>query len=134
LLYCNTQSNMEKKLKTQTLALKTRKRPVAGIKNGNLQSINKRLIKVEDEIAAIRRDLTIAPPSFTPKKPSKSKEEFLAGFWADQTQLQQIVDQLFKELSIEGKPIPAEELQELMSESGLEPNELSQAITAAREE
>jgi len=121
-------------MKTQTLALKTRKRPVVGIKNGNLQSINKRLIKIEDEIAAIRRNLAIATPSFTSEKPSKSKREFFAGFWADQTQLQQIVDQLFKELAIEGKPIPAEELQKLMSESSLEPNELSQAITAAREE
>jgi hypothetical protein len=54
--------------------------------------------------------------------------------WADKTLLQQAFEKLFKELSIEGKPIPAEELQKLMGEIGLEPNELSQAITAAREE
>ena len=48
--------------------------------------------------------------------------------------LQKAFDQLFKELGIKGKPIPVEDLQKMMGELGLEPNELSQAITAAREE
>jgi hypothetical protein len=121
-------------MRSHAPTLKSKKRPVARKMNGNLQAINKRLTKVEDEIAAIRRELAkVLAPSASPKQKTP-KLDVLSGLWADKTLLQQAFDQLFKQLSIEGEPIPAEELQKLMGEIGLEPNELSQAITAAREE
>jgi hypothetical protein len=102
--------------------------------NGNLMTFDKRLAKLEDEMAALRRELTKALSLGGAKKHSHSHNDVLADFWADKTLLQKAFDQLFKELGIKGKPIPAEELQKMMGELGLEPNELSQAITAAREE
>lgn len=121
-------------MKARTSTLKNKKRPVAKKMNGNLVTFGKRLAKLENEMAALRRELTKALSLGGAKKRSQPKRDVLADFWADQTQLEQIVDHLFKELGIKGKPIPAEELQAMMGEIGLEPNELSQAITAAREE
>jgi division protein CdvB (Snf7/Vps24/ESCRT-III family) len=121
-------------MRARVSALKNKKRPVAGKMNGKLEALSKRLAKVEDEIATIRRELAKVLEPSAPQKQKTPKRDVLSDLWADKTLLQQAFEKLFKELSIEGKPIPAEELQKLMGEIGLEPNELSQAITAAREE
>ncbi len=121
-------------MKARVSTLKNKKRPVAKKMNGNLITFGKRLAKLEGEIAVIRRELAKALKPITPKKQDKTELDVLSDFRADHAQLQQVFDQLFEELSIKGKPIPAEELQKMMGEIGLETNELSQAITAAREE
>ncbi len=121
-------------MRTHASTLKSKKRPVAKKLNGNLITFGRRLAKLEDEVAVLRRELMKALSLGGAKKHSYPQRDVLADFWADQTQLEQIVAQLFKELGIKGKPIPAEELQKMMGELGLEPNELSHAITAAREE
>jgi hypothetical protein len=125
---------MEKNMRTRASTLKNKKRPVARKMNGNLMAFGKRLAKLEDEIAVLRREMTEALSFGGAKNQSHPQNDVLSGFWADKTLLQKAFDQLFKELGIKGKPIPAEELQKMMGELGLEPNELSHAITAAREE
>ncbi len=121
-------------MRTRASTLKSKKRPVAKKMNGNLITFGKRLAKLENEMAVLRRELTKALSLGGEKRRGQPKRDVLSDFWADKTLLQKAFDQLFKELGIEGKPVPAEELQKMMGELGLEPNELSQAITAAREE
>ncbi len=121
-------------MRTQTFTLKRRRRPVAGKMNGNLTTFGKRLAKLEDEVAVLRREWAQSFPLDGAKKLDQPKPDVWAGFWADQKQLEQGVDRFFKELGIKGEPIPAEELQKMMGELDLEPNEISQAITAARDE
>ncbi|MGH7454099.1 MAG: hypothetical protein ACRENG_22290 [bacterium] len=102
--------------------------------NGNLLTFGKRLAKLEDEVAVLRRELTKTLSFGGAQKQSHLQNDVLSNFWADKTLLQKAFDQFFRELGIKGKPIPAEDLQKMMGELGLEPNELSHAITAAREE
>jgi hypothetical protein len=125
---------MEKKMRTHASTLKSKRRPVAKKMNGNLMAFGKRLAKLEDELAVLRRELTKTLSLGSVQKHSRPPNDVLADFWADKTLLQKAFDQFFRELGIKGKPIPAEELQKMMGELGLEPNELSHAITAAREE
>lgn len=114
--------------------LKHKRRPTAKKMNGNLADFGKRLAKLEDEMAVLRCEMTNSLSLGGAPKHSHPQNDVLSNFWADKTLLQKAFDQLFKDLGIKGKPIPAEELQTMMGELGLEPNELSQAITAAREE
>jgi len=121
-------------MRTQTPALRSKKRPTSGKTNGNLKIVSTRLSRLENEIAVMRRELSKAlPPSDAPKQ-NEPQHDIFAGLRADNFYLRQVFAQLCRDLSIQGKPIPAEELLELMGKAGLEPNEISQAITAAREE
>jgi len=121
-------------MRTQTAALRNKKRPMSGKTNGNLKILSTRLSRLENEIAVMRRELSKALPPGDAPKPDELKQDIFAGLRADKTLLRQAFNQLFEQLSIVGEPIPAEELQKRMGELGLEPNEISQAITAAREE
>jgi len=121
-------------MSTQTPALRNKKRPASGKTNGNLKIFSTRLSKLENEIAVMRRELSRALPSGDASKSDEQKQDIFAGLRADNSYLRQVFAQRCNDLSIQGKPIPAEELQRRMGELDLEPNEISQAITAARDE
>lgn len=61
-------------------------------------------------------------------------EEIFTYPWVDKEELKRWVARLFETLSIQREPIGAVALQEKMSQVGLAPDELSQAIIEAREE
>jgi len=94
--------------------------------------LSERLARVEREVASIRQELIELSRSGTDQQTGTQKD--LTKFSADKGLYRSLMKNLFSELRIEGQPIGAEKLQELMEKAGLEPNELSRDLIKAREE
>jgi predicted transcriptional regulator len=97
-----------------------------------LKMLSERLARVEREVSSIRQELTELALSGADQQTNAQKD--LTKFWADKELHRSLMNSLFAELHIEGQPIGAEKLQELMEKAGLEPNELSRDLIKAREE
>lgn len=97
----------------------------------DIQKLSAKLSHLEAEIAAIRQELDTLPQQSA--KPTL-RETATAYKWVDKTALKEQFAQLLSDLDIQGNPIGAEALQQKMRKAKLEPNELSQAIIAMREE
>ncbi len=100
----------------------------------SVQSLSEQLIRVEREVAAIRRELArlqARPASdlattVTEPQPRVKK--------ADKQLLRDTFQQVLAQHHITGKPIGALALQEMMRQEQLGPNEFSQRIITARDE
>jgi len=100
--------------------------------NTDLKSLSERLVRVESEVASIRRELIQLGRSWNDQRDSLPKGP--RQFQADKALIRSIVGDLFTKLSIGCQPIDAEELQKQMEQAGLETNELSRDLIKAREE
>jgi hypothetical protein len=89
-----------------------------------------RLLAVEQETAALRRELSRLYPAPKAQPLNHSGIQFV-----DQKMLTAAIDQLFAEWGIDTTvPVNILELQEEMRKAGLEPNELSRGIIEMRDE
>ncbi|MCC6443502.1 MAG: hypothetical protein IT210_08600 [Armatimonadetes bacterium] len=79
-------------------------------------------------------NLSVGQLNDTETSPAFNPHDSLDSLWAGKAMLREKIKELFEKLSIEGAPIPAEQLQRMMADSGLEQNELSRGIIEAREE
>lgn len=96
-----------------------------------MQRLTNRINRIETEIVAIRQELEALPEQQGNQSLPDSKSSSL---FVDKSMLKEQMRQFLLKLSIEEEPIGYEALQEQMREAGLEENELSQSIIAAREE
>jgi hypothetical protein len=96
-----------------------------------IQHLTNRINIIETEIIAIRQELEAIPEQQNQQSYPDTNDVSL---FVDKSMLKEQMRQFLLKLSIEGEPIGYEALQEQMREAGLEENELSQSIIAAREE
>lgn len=91
----------------------------------SLQRLNDRLLRIEEEIRTVRDDLE-----------TLHRQEATAGALptVDKAFVQHWADDFFAALGIEGSPLPAEDLQQVLRTSGLAADELSRDLIAARDE
>jgi len=100
-----------------------------------LRQLTDRLLRIEEEIRTVRDDLE----ALRRREPVSNEVELrrAAGsspFRVDKASLRQWADDLFEALGIEGRALPPESLQQVARASGLEPDELSRSLIAARDE
>jgi hypothetical protein len=96
-----------------------------------IQRLTNRINRIETEIIAIRQELEAIPEQQNQRSYPDTSDVSL---FVDKSMLKEQMRQFLLKLSIEGEPIGYEALQEQMREAGLEENELSQSIIAARNE
>lgn len=103
--------------------------------NDTLTVIDKRLTALENEVRALRRDVSRLLPPPRSGHDALDRLHFVAplrdpGAWAEHTK------QVLRAMGIDGEPIGAEALQRLMVAEGVDPNgnEFSRAIIEMREE
>ena len=98
----------------------------------SLQELTDRLVRVENEVNALREELASLRKQPSPR--TATARQALAHLCMDKMALRRWINSLFEKLSIQGVPIGAEALQAKMAQAGLTSNELSQGIVSAREE
>lgn len=91
----------------------------------SLQQLNDRLLRIEEEIRTVRDDLETL---------HRQEATACALPTVDKASLEHWADDFFATLGIEGRPLPAEDLQQMMRTSGLAADELSRSLIAARDE
>jgi hypothetical protein len=96
-----------------------------------IQQLTNRINRIETEIITIRQELEALPEQ---KNQQPSLVRNSSGLFVDKSMVKEQMRQFLLKLSIEDEPIGFEALQEQMREAGLEENELSHSIIAAREE
>ncbi len=106
------------------------------MQNTEYESIVKRLDHLEKGLLNIRQQIDILLNAQNEsKKNFKSGEEVMAFYASNKQENAKVIEKVFEEIGLTGKPIPAEELQERMSKNGTraEDNEFSRAIIQERE-
>ncbi len=99
----------------------------------SLAHLADRLVRVEKKMDTIRTELVELryQVRYTPQPPISPVAA--AYPWADKASQRSWINRLFAALSIQGTPLGAQILQQRMGQSGLDCNELSSSLTAARE-
>jgi hypothetical protein len=100
----------------------------------SLQELTDRLVRVEDEVTALREELASLRKQAKTGPRTATTRQALAHLCMDKKALKRWINGLFEKLSIQGTPIGAEALQEKMAQASLTSNELSRSIVSAREE
>ncbi len=106
------------------------------MQNTEYEVIIKRIDQLEKGLLDIRQQIEkLLNAQKEPKKRFKSGEEVMAFFASDKQENTKIIERVFEEIGITGKPIPAEELQKRMAKNGIraEDNEFSRTIIQERE-
>lgn len=106
------------------------------MQNTEYEVIVKRLDQLEKGLLDIRQQIDkLLNTQKEPKKRFKTGEEVMAAYASNKQENAKIIESVFEEIGITGKPIPAEELQKRMAKNGIraEDNEFSRAIIQERE-
>jgi hypothetical protein len=97
-----------------------------------IQQVSNQLARIEREISTMRRDLArVEQPTVNSARPLAAGQ---AVPWADKQALRAEFMRILAAQAIEGEPLGATALQQRLAHEGLAPNELSQALIAARDE
>jgi hypothetical protein len=104
-----------------------------GIMATTIEDVEKRLSRLEEEVASLRQLLTRHPVEETP---AERGARLLREARANQPALSAAVAKAFADMGIVGEPIGVEKVREMMIACGIKPedNEFSRAIIAMREE
>jgi hypothetical protein len=95
----------------------------------NVEQLEQRLAAVEQELAELRRDRAAAPP-----KPRR-RRGLLELADARHEESVANIEAVFREMGIEGEPVGAEKLRQMMLDEGVsEDNSFSRGIIEMREE
>ena len=97
-----------------------------------LKQITNKISHLEEEINSLREELDELRQKKTHSSTKSTTQ--VAYAWVDKETQRRWIDQLFTSLSITSIPIGYQTLQQQMSQSGLNHNELSRDILEAREE
>ena len=93
------------------------------------EQFSTRLFALEQEIAALRREINLIHVQAEEPPRDSGKIRF-----ADQQRITKAIDQLFGKLGIPLDPVSSKEVRELMRKANLEPNEMSRGIIEMRDE
>lgn len=99
-----------------------------------LEDLDKRLTALEQEMARLRpRD---NQPGNETENCSATVSDILKKYMVDQALISAALAKAFREMGIQGQPVGAEKLQEMVAACGFKPedNEFSREIIAMREE
>jgi hypothetical protein len=96
----------------------------------DIQNLSVHLSRLEAEIASIRKKIEALPQQ---PKQAVLREMAPTYNWVNKEALKEQFNTLFSNLGIQGDSIGAEALQKQMRQAGLDDNELSESIIAARE-
>jgi hypothetical protein len=98
-----------------------------------LEDLEKRLAKLEEEVASLRQ--LIARPQFA-ETPAERGARLMWEAKANQAAFSAAVAKAFTEMGIVGEPVGVERLREMMAACGIKPEEnlFSREIIAMREE
>ena len=97
-----------------------------------VSNLSERLARLEEEISLIRKELIALHSQAGAMAPAQSN--ISVRLWADKASQQQKMNDLFAALKIKAQPVGISVLQSEMERAGLDRNELSADIIAAREE
>ncbi len=98
------------------------------------QEVTDRLVYIESKVATMWLELVDLRQQTKSTAQMSTNHHTMAHFRADKAMYRHWFDSLFTRLSIQGAPMGAETLQEMMHQTALASNELSRAIIEAREE
>lgn len=98
-----------------------------------LEELEKRVVRMEQELVRLRRLLEKPPADETP---AERGARLLREAKASQAAISAAAAKAFEEMGITGDPVPPEELRKMMAECGVkaEDNVFSREIIARREE
>lgn len=99
-----------------------------------LQKLTRKLAYLERELKTVRAELEQASKQQVRDQENDYSYFDRSDLWSEKLAIQEEMAQLFVSLSIKGNPKGALAVQEDAAQAGLEINELSQAIIAARME
>ena len=101
--------------------------------SATLEDLEKRLAKLEEEVASLRQ--LVARPRFD-ETPAERGARMIREAALSQPQMAAAWAKALQEMGITGEPVGAEKLQEMMAACGIKPedNVLSREIIAMREE
>jgi hypothetical protein len=99
-----------------------------------LSQLTNRILRLEKEVGSIHKDLAELRQHAGAISQMPATQSAVTYQWADKTVQLRWMNDLFAALSIQGKPIGAEVLQQRISEIGLHQDELSRSLIAMREE
>jgi hypothetical protein len=98
-----------------------------------LEELERRIIRVEQELARLQQLVEKPPQTETP---AERGAQLLREAQRNQATISAAIAQAFAEMGITGEPVGAEKVQEMMRACGIQPdaNAFSQGIIALREE
>jgi hypothetical protein len=99
-----------------------------------LEDLDRRLRALEEEMARFR--LKNYQPGHEIGNRTSTVSDVLNKYTVDQSVISAGIDKAFKEMGIQGQPVGAQKLQEMVAACGVKPedNEFSREIIAMREE
>lgn len=98
-----------------------------------LEDLKKKIDQIERDLSEVRRDLERMTSALSPKTEVDLCSKIKC---VDKEKLKKWFDEWFKQMGIEVQPVGAEELQKMMLEEGIRPedNIMSRGIIEMREE
>ncbi len=103
-------------------------------KTVTLESLADKLVRLEKEVIILRRQLAQLNQRVVTSEQFANLPVAEGSIWADKEPQKKWMKQFMAQFGIQATPIGAERLQQEMGASGLEANELSRSLIAAREE